>query len=163
MVAEVASHYLLKPPTLLGAGLMSASLRFAFKLVQLGRHPLLYRPSLHLKSSFPAGPANLRKPKEVECLRRSPSGLTSVVDRKAAKLDQSRFAGMQFQRKLLQSFPQLSQKPIRVGAILEFYNEVINVARDDYLTPSCSLFPSPELFALSIVGPTGPERGAGKC
>ena len=141
VVAEISSHHLLEPLALLGDGLMSASLQFASELMQLGRHSLLHRPSLHPELSTSVGPAYMRKPQEVEGLRCPHPGRFSTAGREAAKGDQAGLVGMQLQRKLLQSFPQLSQEPLRVASMLEPYNEIVDIARDDQVTSGRSLSP----------------------
>jgi hypothetical protein len=62
----------------------------------------------------------MREAQEVERLRWAVATVSSILFRKAAKLDDSRFVGMQWKAEPHESLTQLSQKPLGFLPMLPF-------------------------------------------
>jgi len=101
-----------------------ASPQFFFQSPQLGLPPLAHRLSQYREVSLPSFPATVREPQEVERLRFAVATIPSIVFRIAAKLEDSRFIGMQLKTKPRNSLAQLRQKTLCFMAMLKTRNEV---------------------------------------
>jgi len=110
IVAEVAEKDRSQVGSLFLYGRVHASPQFVFQPPQLGLPPLPHRPAQHRKVPLPGLPATVRKAQEVERLRFAVTTLASVLLRIAAKLDDTRFVGMERQSELSETFAQFSQK-----------------------------------------------------
>jgi hypothetical protein len=109
---------------------------------QLGLPPLSHRLSQHREVSLPSFPAAMRKTQEVERLRFAAATLSSIRFRKAAKLDDSRFVGMQLKAKPREPLAQFRQKPLCFMAMLEARDEVIGETHKDPFPARLLLSPS---------------------
>src|ERR1700733_10310551 len=96
VVAKVSTYNRPQPLALLGDGLVHASPKLGFHLVQLRLQPFANRLPQHRKPSIaPLLHADMRKAKKVERLRLPFSGPLPLVDRIRTELEKSRFLGMQ--------------------------------------------------------------------
>jgi hypothetical protein len=93
--------------------------------------------------ALPSFPAAVRKTQEVERLRFAAPTLLSILLRKAAKFDDSRFVGVQLESKPRESLAQFCQKPLCFLSMLKSRHEVIGETEEDYLP--ARLLPSPLL------------------
>ena len=96
-----------------------------------------------VKCPFRVFAAAVRKTQEVERLRFAVATISSILLRIAAKLDDSRFVGMQLEAEPRESLAQFRQKPLCFLTMLESRHEVVRKADEDYL--SARLLPSPSL------------------
>jgi hypothetical protein len=85
----------------------------------------------------------MRKTQEVERLRFAVATIPSIVFRIAAKLDDSRFVGVQLESEPRETFAQFCQKPLCFITMLKSCDEVISKTDEDYLP--ARLLPSPSL------------------
>jgi hypothetical protein len=83
------------------------------------------------------------KTQEVKRLRFAGTTISSIMFRKAAKLDNPRLIGMQLKPKPHKSLAQFRQKPLCFLSMLKASNKVISKANEDYL--SVRLLPPPSL------------------
>src|SRR5206468_12701199 len=79
---------------------------------------------------------------EVERLRFAGATVASIVFRIAAKLDDSRFVGMQLEAKLREPLAQFCQKPLCFVTMLEARNEIVRKADEDHFPVRWRLPPS---------------------
>ena len=94
-------------------------------------HPLLHRQSMNLELSLLVGSTTVGEPKKVKRLRPSLLPYSTPLGRKAAKLDQSRFVGMQSKPELSEPFPELIQESSRRSNILKAHHTVVGIANYD--------------------------------
>jgi hypothetical protein len=85
----------------------------------------------------------MRKTQEVERLRFAVAPIASIMFRIAAKLDDSRFVGMQLKPEPRESLAQFRQKLLYFLPMLKSRYEVVSEADEDYLP--ALLLPSPSL------------------
>src|SRR5580692_2956816 len=91
VVADVSTHHRLQPLAYFGNGIMHASLKLGFHLVQFRLQPLTNRLPQHREPSIaPLLHADVRKTQEVERLRFPFSTPLPLVDRKRTELHKSR-------------------------------------------------------------------------
>ena len=94
VVADVSTHHRLQPFTHFGDGVVHASLKFGFHLVQLRLQPFAYRLPQHRKPSIaPFLHADMRKAKKVERLRFPFSTPLPLVDRSGPNSSSRVFSG----------------------------------------------------------------------
>jgi hypothetical protein len=105
-------------------GPVHASPQFYFQNSQLSLPPLAHCLSQHREVSLPGLAAAMRKTQEVERLRFAVATVASILFRKAAKLDDSRFVGVQLKTEPRKSVAQFCQKPLGFVAMLKSGNEV---------------------------------------
>ncbi|HYL12786.1 MAG TPA: hypothetical protein VEV41_07110 [Terriglobales bacterium] len=103
---------------------MHAALQFFFQSPQLSLPPLAHRLSQYREVPLPSFAAAMRKTQEVERLRFAGAPVSSIVFRIAAKLDDSRFVGMQLEAKPRESVAQFRQKPLCFVSMLESRDKV---------------------------------------
>src|SRR6478752_2146586 len=96
-------------------------------LPQLRLQTLSHRSPLHHKPAFSVLDADMRQSQKVKGLWFTRTALPPAFRRKSAKLKQPRLLRMQLQAELLETLLQLGQASLRVRAMLESHNEVINV------------------------------------
>ena len=87
----------LQPPAYCRNGVVHAPPQFGFHLVELGLQSFANRLPQHRKPSLARLPADMREAEKVEGFRLTQTTALAVGRRMAAKLDQSRFIGVQFQ------------------------------------------------------------------
>jgi hypothetical protein len=93
---------------------------FSFELSQFPLPPRTHRLAQHRKPALARLPATVREAEEVEGVRCTPIATTrSIVARIAAKLDQSRLLGVQFQSKAREPLTQLGEEPLGLDSMLE--------------------------------------------
>src|SRR3954447_11353878 len=100
---------------------------------QLRLQTLSHRSPPHHKPAFSVLTADMRQSQKVKSLWFTRAALLPAFRRESAKLNQPRFLGMQLQAELPETLLQFSQASLRVRAMLESHNEVIDVAHHDYL------------------------------
>jgi hypothetical protein len=98
--------------------------QFVFQRPQLRLPPLPHRLSQHREMPLPGLSAAMREAQEVERFRFPAATLSPILLRIAAKLDDARFIGVQFQPELRDSLAQLRQEPLRFMSMLKSGNEV---------------------------------------
>ena len=143
VIAEVSQQDRAQVRSLFPNGRVHASPQFLLQGPQLGLPPLAHRLSQHREVSFPGFSAAVRKPQEVEGFRCAVATVSSIVFRVAAKLNDSRFVGMQLEAKPRESLAQFSPKPLCFVSMLESRDKVIRKTDEDYLP--ARLLPSPSL------------------
>jgi len=84
----------------------------------------------------------MRKTQEVERLRFAVATVPSILFRIAAKLDDSRFVGVQFESEPRKPLAQFGQKPLCFLAMLKARNEVIGKTDENYIPVRLLLSPS---------------------
>src|SRR5205807_1668303 len=104
-------------------GRVHALPQFLFQNPQLGLPPLAHRLSQYREASLPGFPAPMHKPQEVERLRFAGPSLPSIGYRKAAKLDDARFVGMQLKPEPGEPLAQFRQEPLCFMSMLESRNK----------------------------------------
>jgi hypothetical protein len=143
VITEVTEQDRAQVSPLFSNGRVHASPQFLFQSPQLGLPSLPHRLSQYREVALPSFPAAVRKTQEVERLRFAAPALSSILFRKAAKFDDSRFVGMQLESKPRESLAQFCQKPLCFLSMLKSRNEVIGEPEEDYLP--ARLLPSPLL------------------
>ena len=89
---------------------MQSFAQFHFDFTELGSFPLGYRAPINREPPITSLLATtVREAKKVEGLRFPFSASCSIVGGGAAKLDQTRFLGMQFQFELGEALPTLAE------------------------------------------------------
>src|SRR5262249_3431475 len=104
--------------------------------------PLAHRLSQHRKVPLPSFTAAVRKAQEVERFRFAVATLSSILFRKAAKLDNARFVGVQLKTEPREALAQFCQKPLGFMAMLESGNKVIRETHEDYFPARLLLSPA---------------------
>ena len=128
-------------------GRVQASPQFLFQGPQFGLPPLPplpHRLPQHREVPLPSFPATMREPKKVERPRFAGISVSSIVFRKAAKLDDSGFVSMQLKAETHESLAQFRQKPLCFITMLESRDEIVSQADEDYLPARLLLFPLPD-------------------
>ena len=87
---------------------MPTARQLDFDLAQLRAHPLLYRLTLHPELPAPMDSTDVYESQKRKRLRCAKPDALAVLGRKASEFDESRLSGVQFERKLLHSLPQLA-------------------------------------------------------
>src|SRR4051794_23761602 len=132
MVVEVPLHHTAQPLALPRDRLMTPTRQFLLHLFQLGSEPLGRRLPLHDKPSLlERPPTDVSEAQEGEGLWLAIPSLPSVLGGEPPEFDQSRFLGVQGQAELLKPFPQFSEEPFGLTAVLEPNDKIIGVAHDD--------------------------------
>jgi hypothetical protein len=114
--------------------------QFFFQSPQFRLPPLAHRLSQHREVSFPRFRTAVRKAQEVKRLRFAGTSLSSVGVRKAAKLDDACFVGMQLKPEPCESLTQFRPEPFCLSSILKSRNKVIGKTHENHL-PARSLLP----------------------
>src|SRR5580693_2269809 len=133
VIAEVAQQDRAQVRSLFPNGRVHASPQFFFQSPQLRLPPLTHRLAQYREVSLPSLPTTVRKTQEVKRLRFAVAPVSSVLLRIAAKLDDSRFVGMQLQPEPRETFAQFCQKPLCFVTMLESGHEVVGKTDEDYL------------------------------
>src|SRR5580704_9926495 len=141
VIAEVAQQVRAQVHSLFPNGRVHASPQFFFQSPQLSLPPLTHRLAQYRELSLPSLPATVRKTQEVERLRFAVAPVSSVLLRVAAKLNDSRFVGMQLKTEPREAFAQFCQKLLCFGTTLESGHEVVGKANEDYLPVRLLLSP----------------------
>src|SRR5258708_27361833 len=115
--------------------------QFVFQRPQFRLPPLPHRLSQHREMPLPGLPATMREAQEVERFRFPAATLSPILLRIAAKLDDARFVGVQFQPELRESLAQLRQEPLRFMSMLESGNEVIGKTDENHFSVRLLLSP----------------------
>jgi len=76
----------------------------------------------------------MRETEEVERFGLSLATTLSVISGEPPKLDQACFVGVQFQRKLVETFPQVLLEPLGIRAVFEAHHDIIGKTHHDYVT-----------------------------
>src|SRR4029079_16825457 len=126
---EVPPHHLDEPlPGGLGRGVHSLS-QLRSSLLELGRHALADRPSMHCEvSRLMVGPTDVSDTQKIEGLRLPFPPLLPPFSGIAPELQQARVLWVQFQPELPQPFPQLLQEALCFCSMLEPQHSVVGVA-----------------------------------
>jgi hypothetical protein len=120
-------------------GRVHASPQFFFQSPQLSLPPLAHRLAQYREMPLPGFSAAVRKAQEVERFRFAVAAISPILLRKAAKLDDSRFVGMQLESEPRQSLAQFRQKLLRFMSMLKSRDKVIRKTNEDYLPRACFL------------------------
>jgi hypothetical protein len=70
---------------------------------------------------------------EREGLRLAIPALPSLLGGDPPEFDQSRLLGVQGQAEFLEAFPQFSEEPFGLAAVLEPHDEIVGVPHDDHV------------------------------
>jgi hypothetical protein len=84
---------------------------------------------------------------EVERFGLSLATTLSVMGGEPPKLDQACFVGVQFQRKLVEAFPQVLVEPLGIRAVFEAHHDIISKTHHDNVT---ARMPTPPLIGPQI-------------
>jgi hypothetical protein len=103
---------------------VQASPQLFFQGPQLSLPPLAHRLAQYREMPLPGFSAAVRKTQEVERFRFAVATISPILLRKAAKLDDSRFVGVQLKSEPRKSFAQFRQKPLRFLPMLTSRNKV---------------------------------------
>src|SRR5580700_8839804 len=128
VIAEVAQQDRAQVRPLFPNGRVQAAPQFFFQSPQLRLPPLAHRLSQYREKSLPSLPVTVRKTQEVERLRFAVAPVSSVLLRVAAKLNDSRFVGMQLKTEPREAFAQFCQKLLCFVTTLESGHEVVGKA-----------------------------------
>ena len=93
---------------------MPANSKLFLDLIQLRSQPLPHRLPKHDELPIPGLTADMREAQEVESLRLAVAAPFTILGRKPAELDQTRFLGMQHQIELQETCPQFRLEPLGV-------------------------------------------------
>ena len=124
VIAEVPQQDRAQVRSLFPNGCVQASPQFFFQSPQLGLPPLAHRLSQYRETPLPGFSATVREPQKVERFWFAVATIPSVVFRKAAKLDDSGFVGVQLESKPRETFAQFCQKPLCFLTMLKSGHEV---------------------------------------
>jgi len=114
-------------------GFVQPGSEFSFELSQLPLPPCTHRLAQHCEPTLSRLPAAVREAQEIEGLGCSPAAILPVFARIAAKLDQSRLLGVQFQAKAREPLTQLGKEPLSLDSMLEPHDEVIRKTHHDHI------------------------------
>src|SRR5712691_3602835 len=132
IIAVVSGDHRPQPLAHLRHRLMQPLAQFRFDFTELCAFPLSYRAPINREPPTAALLATtVREAQKVESLRLPLPASFSIVGGKTAKLNQTRFLGMQFQFEVGEPFRQLFVKPRGVRLVLKTHDEVISPADDD--------------------------------
>ena len=124
VITKVAHQDRSQVRSLFPYGRVHASPQFFFQSPQLSLPPLAHRLSQYREVSLPGLAAAMRKTQEVKRLRLAVATLSSIRFRIAAKLEDSRFVGVQLKTEPRKSLAQFCQKPLGFMAMLKSGNEI---------------------------------------
>src|SRR6266851_6647881 len=142
IITIVAGDYGSQPLSHLGHCLMQSFAQLLFHFTELGAFPLAYRAPINREHPVaPLPGTTVREAKKVECLRFPLPASFSVVGRKPAKLEQTRFLRMQFQFELGEAFRQFRLKLLSLSLVLKAHDEVVSPADHDHVPFGFSLPP----------------------
>jgi hypothetical protein len=151
VITEVSHEDRTQIGPLFRSGRVHASPQLFFQSPKLRLPPLPHRLPQHREMPLPGFAATMRKAQEVECLRWAVTTVSSILLRIAAKLDDSRFVGMQLKSETRESLAQFSQKPLCFLPMLKSCHEVIGETGEDYLPARLLLPPSLDPEVENIV------------
>jgi hypothetical protein len=124
-------------------GLVHTSFQFGLHRLELRLPPLAHRLAQHREPTLARLPATMREAEEVESTRGTPIVTTApILPRIAAKLDQSRLLGVQFQTKAREAFTQLGEELLSLDPMLEPNYKVIGPTHDDHISARLLVSPS---------------------
>src|SRR5215207_4200305 len=123
VVGAVSPHHACQPPSLLGDGLIPASLELVLDLSQLVPHPPGDRDPPHPEPPVPPLPADMRETKEIKRRRLPKAPRPSTFGGVAAELDEPGLVGMQLQPELREPFAKVGEEPPCVGLPLKAHGE----------------------------------------
>ena len=84
---------------------------------------------------------------EVERFRLSLATTLAVVGGEPPKLNQACFVGMQFQRELVETVPQVLVEPLSIRTVFEAHHDVVSKTHHDNVT---ARMPTPPLIGPQI-------------
>jgi len=143
IVAEVPGHHTAQVRPHLIDGVMQPLPKLGSDLLQLPPHALLLGLPQHDELPLPRLVAAMRKAKEIEGLGLPLAAPASILDRKAAELEQVRLVGVQLQTELRQSRSKLSQEALGIRPVLKAADDVVGEPHEDHIPGRLS--PSPVL------------------
>jgi len=119
-----------------------ASPKFGFHRLELRLQPYTHRLPPHRKPPLPCFRTAVRETEEVEGVGLPLATLPPLLGRVAAKAEQSRFVGMQFQAELCKATAQRVEKPLGFMPMLESNDEIIRKAHHDHIPARFAASPS---------------------
>ena len=132
VISVVSTHHRLQPLALFGDGLVHASPKLSFHLVQFRLQPFADRlPHYRVHSVASLLYADMRKSEKVECLRFPFSAPLPVVDRIRTEFQKSRLLGMQLQVELPHSLGKFCPKPVGIRFHLEAQHDIVRETHHD--------------------------------
>ena len=139
----MSSHHTAEPGSLLGDGVMPASLELVLDLGKLGPHTL--RDGFALEPELPGLglPANVREAQEVERLWLPIASGFPIPSGMPSELDEPRLVGMQFQPELRKPLTKVGEELPCVTLMLESGDKVVGVPHDDHVTVCMPASPLP--------------------
>src|SRR4029077_21248110 len=151
VIPEVTQQDRAQVCSLFPNGRVQALPEFFLQSPQLSLPPLAHRLSQYREMPLPSFPAAMRKTQEVKRLRCAATTVSPILLRKAAKLDDTRFVGVQLKPEPRESFAQFRTKLLCFISMLEPRHEVIGKADEDYLPARLLLSPSLDPEVENIV------------
>src|SRR5262249_817841 len=142
VVSDVPTDDRIQPSALLRDGIVHASSKFGFDLVQLGLQP--FADGLPQHRETPVAPllrADMRDAAVVERLGLALAAPASVVGREGFELDEAGFVGMQFEFELAEAFLKFFSKLPGLHLALESQHDVIGESDDNDVAMSPLLSP----------------------